>query len=547
MEELRTATLIDILNRSIRLYGKRDLFASEDKDGSAGLMRYEVFGALVKKLRGGLAFLGVDRGDTVAITAGNSPEWAMLAYAAYGLGATFVPMYPTQTPEEWAYIVRDSGAKVVFVQDEASSTRLHSALGFTMKRPRIIPIRNEDGRTWHRYFGDLMSFKPRQAEQVLPDDLAAIIYTSGTTGKPKGVELTHKNIVSNVESARSVLHVGPEDMTCSFLPWAHAFGHTGDLHLMLAAGATIYVCPDPTKIATHLPLARPTVLLSVPKIFAKTKNGVEKQIAEKPWIIREIYRAAMNGNWACWQIANQLIFKKVRTKFGGRLRFAVSGGAALPKDVAHFMETIGITVYEGYGLSETTPVVSLNGTDACRAGTVGKPIPGVCVDIVDDEIVVHGPNVMKGYHNLPEETAEVLTSDGGFRTGDMGRIDKDGFLTITGRIKEQYKLENGKYVVPTPLEDDLRASPLIANVFIYGDNKPYNVALVVPTNDEDEEALRAEIDRLSAKWTPYERIRKIALVSEDFTIENGLLTPKLSIKRPKVLERYKTQIEALYL
>jgi long-chain acyl-CoA synthetase len=306
----------------------------------------------------------------------------------------------------------------------------------------------------------------------------------------------------------------------------------------------------------------------VPKIFNRIYNGVQKQVADKPAFARKLFAAGMAAAkkkrgtepleagevmrlWA----ADRLIFSKIRKKFGGRLRFAVSGGAALAREVAEFIDALGIEVYEGYGLTETSPIVSANFPGSRKIGSVGKPIAGVRVAIAENgEIVVAGPNVMAGYHNRPEATAEVIDPDGTFRTGDMGMLDGDGFLFITGRIKEQYKLENGKYVVPSPLEEQLKLSPFILNAMIHGDNRPYNVALIVPdpqaADGKDERELReliaAEIKRCSAGFKGYEKVQEFAVIAEDFTQENGMLTPTLKLKRRNVLARWGEVIESLY-
>jgi long-chain acyl-CoA synthetase len=344
---------------------------------------------------------------------------------------------------------------------------------------------------------------------------------------------------------------------------------------------------DVQNLVANFPSVKPTVLVAVPRIFNRIYDGINKQMADRPPALQKLFRAGLKaatkrsrgeslgfGESAALKLADALIFRKVRARLGGHLRFAVSGSAALSREVAEFVNALGIDVYEGYGLSETSPVVSSNYPGAQRIGSVGKPFPSVRVvidkdatgDPVNGEIVVYGENVMQGYHNRPEENAQTFTADGGLRTGDMGHLDADGFLYITGRIKEQYKLENGKYSVPSPLEEELKLSPYIANIMLYGENKPYNVAVVVPdsgslerwakqqgqpvgdaaSNPRVKALLQSELDKYSEHFKSYERPRDLMVVLEDFTIENGILTPSLKIKRREVVKRYGAALEALY-
>jgi long-chain acyl-CoA synthetase len=379
----------------------------------------------------------------------------------------------------------------------------------------------------------------------------------------------------------------PSDRSLAFLPWAHAFGQTAELHGLLSQGLSIGINDEIPNLVANLAEIRPTVLIAVPRIFNRIYDGINKQMADKPAPIRSLFHAGVAAATrrsrgesvgvlasAARSLADALIFKKVRAKLGGRLRYAVVGSAAVSKEVAEFVDAIGIDVYEGYGLTEAAPVVTTNCPAARKIGSIGKPLPGVRVvidtdvtgDPVNGEIVVYGDNVMQGYHNRPAENAAAFTADRGLRTGDMGRMDPDGFVYITGRIKEQYKLETGKYVVPSPLEEDLKLSPYILNIMLYGDNKPHNVALVVPdreavarwadqqgkklgdlTTDPDvKELIRTELARQSEGMKSYERPKDFVIVTEDFTVEGGLLTPKLSMKRRNVLARYGGALEALY-
>ena len=325
-----------------------------------------------------------------------------------------------------------------------------------------------------------------------PSDTAGLIYTSGTTGNPKGVVLTHDNIASNVSATHAIFPMELADRSLSFLPWAHVFGQTAELHTLLSTGASMAICEGVDRILDNLAEVQPTLLFSVPRIFNKIYTSVQQQIAARPKAVQMLVHRALEvaakertgerlkvRELALLTLVDRLVFSKVRARFGGRLKYAFSGGAALSREVAEFIDSLGITVYEGYGLTETSPVVTANAPGARKIGSVGRPIPGVRVEIdpamgvskpsadgkstrFEGEIVVYGHNVMQGYHNRPEENDKVMMPDGGFRTGDLGKLDEDGFLWITGRIKEQYKLENGKYVTPVPIEEELKLSPFIA-------------------------------------------------------------------------------------
>jgi long-chain acyl-CoA synthetase len=401
------------------------------------------------------------------------------------------------------------------------------------------------------------------------------------------------NFVSNVNGCHEIFPLDPEDRSLSFLPWAHSFGQTVELHVMMSMGCSVAVAESVEKLIDNLAEVKPTILVSVPRIFNRIYDAVHKKMAEAGGIKKKLFDAAVanegrrrklaeagkssTGANLKHRILDKLVFSKIRARFGGRLRYAFSGGAALSPDVAEFIDRIGVLVYEGYGLTETSPIVSANCRTARKIGSVGKPLPGVSVKIDrsmledgsgDGEVVVYGPLVMKGYHNLPEETKAVMTEDGGFRTGDRGRLDSDGFLYITGRIKEQYKLENGKYVVPAPLEEQLQISGFIVQIYVDGANKPYNVALIVPDKvavekwakeqgfsedyaavlkkPETKQLFARELDKYSADFKGYERIKEFAFLDEEFTTANGMLTPSLKLKRRMVIEKYATLLNELW-
>jgi long-chain acyl-CoA synthetase len=485
--------------------------------------------------------------------------------------------------------LRDSGAKVVFGAKREIVQALDEA------KPGIPTLEHVCGfeldATDPRSFAALLASGRAAAKlepvKVSPDDAAGFVYTSGTTGEPKGVVLTHKNFCANCNALTPLFPLTSEDRSLAFLPWAHAFGQTAEFYMLPALGCSVAINDEVSKLVSNLPDLKPTVLIAVPRIFNRIYDGVNQQMRDKPKPIQALFHAGIRaatrrsrggqlsfGESVTLKLADKLIFKKVRQRFGGRLRLVVSGSAALSKEVAEFIDALGIDVYEGYGLTETAPVVSVNTPEHRKIGSVGKPLPNVRVlidhqatgDPKNGEIVVYGDNVMRGYHNHPEEDAKIFSSDRGLRSGDMGYLDEDGYLYITGRIKEQYKLENGKYVVPSPLEEDLKLSPYIGNVMLHGANKPHNVALVVlnqvnlakwaeregitlgdpTTNPKVRELIRAELEAHSKDFRGYERPRGFALITDDFTVDNGMLTPKMSVRRNQVLKHYQATFDKLY-
>ena len=579
--------LVDLYEQSCKDYAERELFGTKN-DGVWTFSTYADFQKQVDAFRAGLARLGIGAGDRVAMVADNCVEWAVAAYATYGLRAAFVPMYEAQSPDEWVFILNDCTAKIVIASKAAIfETLLHRRVEVPSIEHVIgIQLPKDDARAFSSVERSGAA-TPVPAEHPAPGEIAGFIYTSGTTGMPKGVVLTHGNFCANVNSINEVFPLGPDNRSLAFLYWAHAYGQTSELHALLSQGLSMAINDEVANLVNNLGEVRPTVLIAVPRIFNRVYDGINKQMAEKPAPIRALFK---NGIAAATRrsrgerlgpvasmtlaLADALIFRKVRARMGGRLRLAVSGSAALSKDVAEFVDALGIEVFEGYGLSETSPVVSTNYPGHRKIGSVGKPLPGVRVVIDTDatndpangEIVVYGALVMQGYHNRPEENAQTFTADGGLRTGDMGHLDKDGYLYITGRIKEQYKLENGKYVVPSVLEEQLKLSPFIANVMLYGANKAHNVVVVVPdpqslerwakqhgktiadpTTDPDvKQLLQGEIDKAAANFKSFERPKGLLVVSEDFTVENGILTPSLKIKRRAVIAKYGKALEALY-
>jgi len=592
-------SLVEMQEKSCARFADNRLFGTK-KNGAYEWITYSEFAGRVDAFRAALSSLGVQRGDKVACIANNSVEWAVGAYATYGLGAHYVPMYEAQLKKEWEFIIKDSGSVVALVATQEIYNQVVDFVGTVGNLKSVVCFYTSPDKEY-AYENLLAAGRKSPVPSVHPpaEEVAGLIYTSGTTGNPKGVILSHGNFCSNINAVQEIFPISDTDTSCSFLPWAHSFGQTVELHVLLAMGSGIGIAESVNTLLDNFGEVRPTILFAVPRIFNRIYDGLQKRMAAESPVKkfmfhkglavakkkRELAAKGQQSGFVNWQynLFDKLVFSKVKARFGGNLRYAFSGGAALSKEVGTFIDDIGIQVYEGYGLTETSPIATANTPSGCRLGTIGKPIPQVSIYICDEEqrilppdtdgeIVVVGPNVMQGYHNNQAATDEVIfTLDGkrAFRTGDMGRVTRDGFIQITGRFKEQYKLENGKYVVPTVLEDDLKLSGYITSAFVHGDNKLYNIALIVPDfesvaawakehgvsdtspaalckNAQVHARIGEEIAHYSREWKGFERVQKWALLEEDFSAANDMLTPKMSVKRRNVVKVYGELIESLY-
>lgn len=593
-------TLVDIGNHAVATYPDRDALGIRKGDGFEW-MKYRDFGVMVDETRAGLAALGLQKGDRVAVVANNCIEWANTAFAAYGLGGVWVPMYESQKQDERVFIMQDCQPTILCVRTREIAEASAALIGGDVASLKHIIVFQTDGKPLPKgavSLDDLRASgrnKPVATADIGPDDLAGLIYTSGTTGLPKGVQLSHGNLADNVNGLNQVFPTDPAGETSlAFLPWAHVFGQTCELYGGISLGGRAAVIETPATLLEDLPKVRPTILFSVPMVWNRVYTGLHRKMNEKGGLAKKLFdRALVVGGKRLelaaqgkssllldlqYKLFDKLVFSKVRVALGGRLKYAVSGGAALSPEVGRFLAIIGITVSEGYGLTETSPIATYNPVSAPRIGTVGVPLPGISIRIepVDSatrqgegEIIVLGHNVMKGYYNREQENAAVFTADGGLRTGDMGWVDPEGYLRITGRVKEQYKLENGKYVVPAPLEEQLRLSPIINQTFVHGANAAYNVALIIPDftalpswaksqgladrspaewceSPELQKAIKAELEQYSKAFKGYEKIRRFKLIAEEMTVDNGMLTPKMSIKRRVVMEKYGDVLTGLY-
>ena len=549
----------------------------------------------VAGLSAALVELGVKSGDRVGLFSANRPEWHIADFAISGAGGVTVPVYYKESPERMTRILNHSGAKVVFVAGEAQAGALHSRRGQLKQLEHIVVA---DGGTslpseCLRYetliaaAGDaeVAAYRLR-APHVLPGQLATIIYTSGTIGEPKGVMLTHENLSSNVTDASADLAlVAQSDLALSFLPLAHVYGRTLD-YAYLLNGVTVAYVEQAENAAQALLEVRPTVLAAVPRFFEKVYARILEQGSKCTglkrrafdWSLEVARRAApwkASGESASlalrieWWLADKLVYRRVRTGTGGRLRIIISGGGPLSKELAEFFWVLGVPVYQGYGLTETSPIVS-NNYPANRIGSVGRPIQNVQVRIAaDGEILVQGPCVMKGYYLEPEATREVLSADGWLMTGDIGRLDADGYLYITDRKKDLLKTAGGKNIAPQPIENALKTSPYIVNAVVLGDRRKFIVALIVPnfsnvaaTAQENglqfgsnaelaahpwvRQLIKEEIRRLTADLAQYETIKRFTLLGDDFSFDGGSMTYTLKVKRRVIAERYAPIIEQLY-
>jgi long-chain acyl-CoA synthetase len=542
-----------------------------------------------------LVELGVKPGDRVGLFAPNCPEWHTADLAISGAGGVTVPVYFNESLDRMTYILNHSGAKVVFVAGASQLERLQACRVQITELQHIIvanagadlPSEILRYETLIATAGDaeIAAYRLRAA-QVLPGQLATLIYTSGTTGMPKGVMLTHTNFCSNVtDSCIGFDLKNGSDLALSFLPLAHVYGRMLD-YVYLMHGATIAYVEAPEQVGQALFDLHPTVLAAVPRFFEKIYARLMEQGSKTTGAKRRIFDwslevAKQSALWRCgeksagiilrlkWAVANKLVYSKIRAGTGGHLRIVMSGGAPLSKDLAEFFWAVGIPIYQGYGLTETSPVLTSNYPQN-RVGSSGRPIPNVQLRIAEDgEILAKGPCVMQGYYKDPEATREVLSADGWFKTGDIGYIDKDNYLFITDRKKDLLKTAAGKFVAPQPIENSLKTSPYILNAIVVGDRRKFIVALLVPNHasvsaraaeqgitfsSNTEMAahpwvralIEGEIKRLTANLAQYETIKRFALLSEDFTFDNGALTFTMKLKRRVVEQQYKGIIESLY-
>lgn len=595
MSEVRT--LCDIFLEAAGS-GKPDLLISK-VGGRWTPISAADFGFTVKALSLGLNALGIQPGDRVAILSENRPEWAMADYAIVCAGAWSVPIYPTLPAAQIAPLLNDSGAKAIFVSTADQLAKVQAikakcpALEYVIGIEAAGALLSEPGYLSFAQAVDrgrpTLEMSPgvfeQRAARVKPGDVATIIYTSGTTGEPKGAMLTHDNFVFDVLSSCKVVPITGDAVAMSFLPLSHVFERMLDYAYLSQKGSIAYA-ESVEKLKENFLEISPHCFGAVPRVYEKVHARIMDKVQAGSSIKKKLFAWAVRvgkerlaleeqgrpvPSGLAWKarIADKLVFSKIRHALGSRFRYAVSGGAPLSRDLAEFFLGAGVTIYEGYGLTETSPVICVNGPNAWRLGTVGRPIPGVEVKIAEDgEILTRGRHIMKGYYKKPEATAEAIDSEGWFHTGDIGHLDADGYLAITDRKKDLIVLAGGKKAAPQPIENELKKSAYISLPIVLGDKHKFLAALIVPNFDRLKEyeeenhvsfapekidanpQIRAlfqkEIDAYNQDKPHHEQIRAFAILPADLTIEDGSITPTLKVKRRILETRYEDLIQSMY-
>ncbi len=557
------------------------------KDGQWRPVSARQYYAYVTSVARALRSWGIQRGDRVAILSENRLEWMLADFACVCSGILDVPVYTTLTADQTAYLLKNSGARVIFVSTQEQLEKIQSIQAQTaiekivmmdeVTAPNVIAMRSllENASTERDPWFD------EQARTIQPDDIATLIYTSGTTGTSKGVMLSHGNLTCNVVVSVKNLDWAKDDSYLSFLPLSHVTARHLD-YVCFLRGATIAYCPFFDQLPQNLQEVKPSLIVGVPRVYEKIRQEVERRTGQGlkrkifDWALKVgernkalIARGETPSSLA-WRLANALVYSKIRQGFGGRGRIYCSGGAPLGRDMAEWFACVGIPIYEGYGLTETSPVISSNRRTNNKMGTVGKPVENVQVKIAEDgEVLVKGPTVFKGYWNMPEETRAAFTADGWFQTGDIGQLDGDGFLQITDRKKELIKTSGGKFIAPQPIENALKNNVLIAQAAMIGDKRKFASVIISPNFPLLEDwgranglswSTRAElvqqtkvrdlyygiVEDLNKSLAHFETIKKVLIVPDEFTIATGEITPTMKLKRRNVEARYGQLIEALY-
>lgn len=561
-------------------------------------LSYSEFGDQVRTLAKALHAVGIVRGDRIAIVSESRPEWVTVDFAALSIGAITVPMFPTLTQKQVEFVIADSGAKIAFVSNDLQLSKVTRSFPNTPSLKHVFVFNDKFSSNFgvervHAYKellkGDRSGGFDYEYElrQANPDDTITIIYTSGTTGEPKGVMLTHRNLIANIDGALALLPpVTEEDVFLSFLPLCHSFERVAS-YVVFSRGCTVAYAESIETVSDNMLEIRPTIMTGVPRFFervyAKICRSKEKMAPQRrnlfEWAQRIGTEASVEkegkkarlGAKLMLPIADALVLKKVRAKTGGRIRFFVSGGAALPAEVGRAFAGFGLTVIEGYGMTECSPIISVTPYERIKWGSVGKPLPNIEVKIAEDgEILTRGPHVMKGYYNAPDTTAEIIDNDGWLHTGDIGEMDAEGYIKITDRKKHLLVSSGGKNIAPGPIESLITQSQFIEQCMLIGDKRQYCTALIVPdfeavreylrnskginslsnqeivSRDDIRELIHRHLEEAQREIAHFERVRRFALMPEPFTVENSLMTPTLKIKRKEVERKYSDLIEDLY-
>ena len=587
--------LVDWWAQSVTKFADRKLFGTRNKNGVYEWLTYKEIGNRIDNLRAGLTQLGIGKDDVVGIIANNRPEWPVVGFATWGCHARFVPMYEAELIQVWKYIITDSGIKVLFVSNQEIYEKIKD---FPKDIPTLkhILIIDSDAENSMAALEKKGAAKPVAPKSPKAEDVAELIYTSGTTGNPKGVLLMHMNFTSN---AHAGLKLYPElwqneVVTLTILPWAHTFGQSAELFAIIRLGGAMGLIESTKTIINDIVEVKPTFMVAVPTVFNRIYDGLWNKMNKDGGLAKTLFvmgvEAARKKRELAEKgqsdfmtnlkvtLADKIVFRKIRERMGGRLVGVMTGSAAMNLEISKFFFDIGIPIFDCYGLTETSPGATMNGSQAYRLGSVGRAIDKVKIVIdnsvvengaTDGEIIIYGPNVMKGYHNRPEDTKAAITPDGGFRTGDRGRLDKDGYLFITGRIKEQYKLENGKFCFPVSLEENICLASFVQQAVVYGTGRPYNICIIVPDFDvllhyAKEKGLPTDVktlverqdiidmigeavtNQLKGKFGGYEIPKKFIILPEPFSLDNGMLTQTMKLKRKVVMDKLNDRIEALY-
>jgi len=596
---------MDYLNLADMFFSKRQDFPSNTayrskKEGQWVALTFKEAVEQSENLAAGLAYYGIKKGDKVALISGNRVEWALIDYAVLALGAALVPVYPTLLKEQVKYILNDSAAKIVIVENEDQKSKvddIRNELNQVEHYFYIDSIVEEENTPWHildsvgdkgeSFLKKNPDYVSASIQNIKREDVATIIYTSGTTGEPKGAILCHNNFLSNLECVSQLFDCYPEDVFLSFLPLSHILERTAGHYFSCYSAAMVAYAESIDAVAANMQEIKPTLMISVPRLYEKMYSRILEAVESGSPIKRKLFHWSVKVGRKYMQlintkqsvplslkikqgIATKLVFSKLKERVGGRLRYFVSGGAPLAAEIGEFFNAAGLIILEGYGLTETSPGISFNRPESYRFGTVGLPLPGYDVKIADDgEILTRGDHVMLGYLNKEEETKEVIDKDGWFYTGDIGFIDDEGYLTITDRKKNIIVTSGGKNIAPQPIENKLVTGKYIEQAVVIGDNRKFCSAVIVPDREtatkwaqnanidyDDFDKLvnhpqftaliQNEIDMLTENYSSYERIQKIVMVSEPFSQESGELTPSLKVKRKVVEEKYTSQIDELY-
>jgi len=596
---------MDYLNLADMFFGKRQNFPSHPaycykKDEQWVTVTFKEATDSAEKIAAGLAFYGIQKGNKVALISTNRMEWALIDYAVLALGAALVPVYPTLLKDQVKYILNDSKAKIVIVENRDQIDKVNLIREELHNVEQYVSIEknvDSDNTSWHNldslkekgesFLNNNPDYVATSIKKIERADIATIIYTSGTTGEPKGAILSHKNFLSNLDTVSQLFECYPEDVFLSFLPLSHILERTAGHYFPCYSTAMIAYAESIDTIAANMQEIKPTLMISVPRLYEKMYSRILEAVDSGLPLKRKLFYWSLNVGRKYMKmiqekktkplllkfkkaIATKLVFSKLKERVGGRLRYFVSGGAPLSAEIGEFFSAAGLIILEGYGLTETSPGIAFNRPESFKFGTVGLPLPGYEVKIAEDgEILTRGDHVMIGYLNKDEESKEVIDDDGWFYTGDIGFIDDDGYLTITDRKKNIIVTSGGKNIAPQPIENKLITGKYIEQAVVIGDNRKFCSAVIVPDIEAVKKwattqqipyesietlihhptfnaVLRKEIDLLTEDFSSFERIQKFLVISTPFSQETGELTPSLKVKRKVVEEKYASQINDLY-